>query len=150
MHTMKQTISLKPPRHWQEMDFPRWQRHTLGRRIEWSKQYKNRPLCQVVMSSSQTGWACANIGHLSMYGAWWERVILSLNWFKSFNWFCGLLHFLKSQKNFLQHFIKNNNLSIVLMTWVNKEPSLSGILIYTSVSTHADHNGSEWRCDWIF
>ena len=84
------------------------------------------------------GWVCASIGHLSMYGAWWERVILSLSWLKSFDWFCGLVHFPKSQKNFLQHFIKNNNLSIVLTTWVSKEPSLSGILIYTSVCR------SEW------
>lgn len=40
MHTMKQTISLKSPRDWQEMGFPGWQRHTWRRRMEHRKHVK--------------------------------------------------------------------------------------------------------------
>ena len=98
------------------------------------------------------GWACANMGHLSMCGAWWERVILSLNWFNPFDWFCGLVHFpQESKKIFFNILLKTTTFfSIVLMIWVSKEPSLSGILIHTPVSTRADQSGSEWRHDWIF
>ena len=98
------------------------------------------------------GWACANMDHLSMCGAWWERVILSLNWFNPFDWFCGLVHFPKNQKKFFFNVLLKTTtfLSIVLMIWLSKEPGLSGKLIHTPVCTRADQSGSEWRRDWIF
>ena len=146
MHTVKQTISLKSPRHWQEMGFPRWHRHTLGRPREWGKRYRNRPLCPVVMPSSQTvDGPSLHVWSLVRKGDSFSKLVQP---FWLILWIDSLPQ--ESKKFFFNILFKTTTfLSIVLMIWVSKEPSLSDILIHTPVSTRADQNGSDWRRDWV-